>query len=125
MLQLLTLCFVLLLCSYIVPELNNDSQPRPDWCSFIDRVSRCQKAIGTDKTVPLIAVGPISLVFLSKGNFNRSEMITRLVPAYTALLAQLKDLNGGVKEVQVSYILVTCIVMDVLAFFFYDGCVAF
>lgn len=94
-------------CSYIVPELHDGSVPQPDWTVLLDRVRRCQDGIGKDKTVPLVAIGPISFVYLAKGNFNASDMVRRLIPAYISLLTQLKSL-GGVPEVQVREYLFSC-----------------
>jgi hypothetical protein len=84
---------------YIVPELGYTSTPKPDWEPLLDRARRCQAAIGVERAVPLLAVGPLSFVHLAKGEFDRSEMIARLIPAYVDFLEQLGKL--GVPEVQV------------------------
>lgn len=43
--------------------------------------------------------GPLTLVSLSRGSFDRSALIARLVPAYVDAIKQLAQL--GVPEVQV------------------------
>lgn len=82
----------------IVPELNADSVPVPDWGPLLDRVRRGQAVVGAAKAVPLL-VGPLTFVALSHGEFNASEMTQRLVPAYVEALNELAKL--GVPEVQV------------------------
>ncbi|KAL4539572.1 hypothetical protein Ndes2437B_g02062 [Nannochloris sp. 'desiccata'] len=82
----------------IVPELNADSVPVPDWGPLLDRVRRGQAVVGAAKAVPLL-VGPLTFVALSHGEFNASEMTQRLVPAYVEALNELAKL--GVPEVQI------------------------
>lgn len=48
---------------------------------------------------PVMIAGPNTIVGLSRGTFDRSAMVARLVPAYVAALQALKEL--GVPEVQV------------------------
>jgi Cobalamin-independent synthase, N-terminal domain len=86
----------------IVPELNADSTPNPDWSPLLDRVRRGQAVVGAAKAVPLL-VGPLTFVALSRGEFNASEMTKRLIPAYVKALNELATL--GVPEVQVSLLL--------------------
>ena len=83
----------------IVPELNSTSTPIPNWTPLFDRVRRGQAVVGAAKAVPLL-VGPLTFVALSRGDFNASEMVQRLVPAYVEALHELTKL--GVPEVQVS-----------------------
>lgn len=83
----------------IVPELNSTSTPIPYWTPLLDRVRRGQAVVGRAKAVPLL-VGPLTFVALSRGDFNASEMVQRLVPAYVEALHELAKL--GVPEVQVS-----------------------
>lgn len=82
----------------IVPELDADSTPDPDWSPLLDRVIRGQAVVGAAKAVPLL-VGPLTFVALSHGEFNASEITKRLVPAYVEVLNELAKL--GVPEVQV------------------------
>lgn len=83
---------------YLAPELTDDSAPSPNWEPLLDRVRRGQAAIGADHAVPIL-VGPVTLVALSRGLFDRDAMVARLVPAYVDVLKKLKEL--GVPEVQV------------------------
>ncbi len=83
---------------YLVPELSANSAPAPDWSYLLDRARRGQAAVGAARAVPMV-VGPVSVVALARGEFDRAAMVTRLAPAYADLLAQLAEL--GVPEVQV------------------------
>jgi len=82
---------------YLVPELTADSTPQPDWAPFLDAVRRGQVTVGKDKACPLM-IGPVSFTVLSRGDFDRSVMIQRLLPAYQSVLSELAKL--GVPEVQ-------------------------
>ncbi|PSC76117.1 5-methyltetrahydropteroyltriglutamate-homoc ysteine s-methyltransferase isoform A [Micractinium conductrix] len=81
----------------IVPELCHDTAPCADWSPLLDRVRRGQDAVGVASAVPIV-VGPCTLVGLARGEFDRSEMVARLAPAYAQLLRDLAAL--GVPEVQ-------------------------
>nr|BAU71146.1 METE; cobalamin-independent methionine synthase [Parachlorella kessleri] len=82
---------------YLVPELTPESGPTsPDWSLLLDRVARGQAVVGVEKAVPIL-LGPNTLVGLAKGDFARSEVVARLVPAYRQLLETLKGL--GVPEI--------------------------
>jgi len=84
---------------YLCPEFSNSTFPTgSNWDTYIERTTRAQNLIGRSKAVPMI-IGPLTLVSLANGDFNRSEMIRRLVPCYSELLAQLHQLQ--VPEVQV------------------------
>lgn len=84
---------------YLCPELSNETFPTGcNWSTYTERTTRAQNIIGRAKAVPMV-IGPLTLVSLAKGDFNRSEMINRLVPCYIELLVQLQQLQ--VPEVQV------------------------
>ncbi|EFN57923.1 hypothetical protein CHLNCDRAFT_141995 [Chlorella variabilis] len=83
---------------HIVPELDEQSEPRPDWSLLLDRVKRGQEAVGRERAVPMV-VGPSTLLGLARGSFDRSSLLARLAPAYAQLLRQLAEL--GVPEVQI------------------------
>jgi len=82
----------------LTPELSADSRPNPNWQPLLDRVRRGQAAVGKSCAVPIL-VGPLTLTALSRGQFDRDEMVSRLVPAYVQVLESLREL--GVPEVQV------------------------
>lgn len=84
---------------HLCPELTADSTPSADWSQLLDRVRRGQSTIGKEKAVPLL-LGPLTIVALSRGDFDRSTMVGRLLPAYKTALEELEKL--GVPEVQVS-----------------------
>lgn len=71
---------------------------KADWSQLLDKVARGQSVVGKDKAVPML-VGPCTLVSVSRGSFNRSAFIAKLLPAYAQALAQLKAM--GVPEVQI------------------------
>lgn len=83
---------------FLIPELSQDSKPSPDWTPLLERVQRGQAIVGAAKAVPVL-VGPLTLVAIAKGDFDKSEMTQRLVPAYVEALQALLAL--GVPEVQV------------------------
>lgn len=84
---------------YLCPEFTNNTLPTgSNWDTYIERTIRAQSLIGRSKAVPMI-IGPLTLVSLANGDFDRSEMIRRLVPCYNELLVQLHQLQ--VPEVQV------------------------
>ena len=82
---------------YLVPELTADSTPQPNWAPFLDAVRRGQSTVGKDKACPML-IGPVTFTVLSRGDFDRSTVIQRLLPAYQSVLAELAKL--GVPEVQ-------------------------
>ncbi|GAB5034800.1 5-methyltetrahydropteroyltriglutamate--homocysteine methyltransferase [Nannochloropsis oceanica] len=82
---------------YLVPELTADSAPQPNWAPFLDAVRRGQATVGKDKACPML-IGPVTFTVLSRGDFDRSTVIQRLLPAYQSVLVELAKL--GVPEVQ-------------------------
>lgn len=82
----------------LCPELHSGSRPLADWSPLLDRVKRGQAIVGAQKAVPMV-VGPLTLVSLAKGDFDRAEMVAALIPAYINLLEELRAVN--VPEVQV------------------------
>ncbi|KAK9829533.1 hypothetical protein WJX72_006351 [[Myrmecia] bisecta] len=82
---------------FMVPELDDTITPKPDFSNFLDKVKRGQAAVGQASAVPMI-VGPNTLVGLATGKADRKAAVQRLLPAYVALLKELKAL--GVPEVQ-------------------------
>lgn len=85
---------------YLKPELCEDSRPHPDFSGLLAKVKRGQVAVGKEHAVPII-LGPNTLVGLSTvlDDTDRSELVSRLIPAYVDVLKQMKEL--GVPEVQV------------------------
>ncbi|DBB12610.1 TPA: hypothetical protein ACH3X3_005396 [Trebouxia sp. C0006] len=84
---------------YMVPEFSESSQPKPDFESYLNKVKRGQEIIGKESAIPII-IGPNTLVGLSKKEgVSRSDMVKRLLPAYSQVLKELKSL--GVPEVQI------------------------
>lgn len=84
---------------YMVPELDQKSQPKPDFSSYLNKVKRGQDAIGKESAIPII-IGPNTLVGLAKKEgITRTELVKRLLPAYSQVLKELKSL--GVPEVQI------------------------
>jgi len=85
---------------YIVPEFTSDQQFR----LFSDRIfgefNSARRVIG--KTPKPVIVGPVTYLLLGKEkeqNFNRIDLIKRLVPVYIELLNKLK--NCGAEWIQI------------------------
>ena len=57
--------------------------------------------LGAVPPPPITPAGPLTLVKLSRGDFQRSEMVSSLIPAYCQALQALRAL--GVPEVQVRH----------------------
>lgn len=83
---------------FMVPELDDASEPNSEFTLFLDKVRRGQETVGKEKAVPIV-IGPVTFVHLATCKTNASEMISKLVPAYKQLLDELKGL--GVPEVQI------------------------
>ncbi|CAD7697891.1 unnamed protein product [Ostreobium quekettii] len=82
---------------FMVPELDDASEPKPDFSLLLEKVKRGQEVVGSDCAVPIV-IGPVSFVHLANCKADASSMICKLVPAYKQLLSELKGL--GVPEVQ-------------------------
>ncbi|GJQ14670.1 hypothetical protein GpartN1_g6461.t1 [Galdieria partita] len=83
---------------YLVPELNANSKPSPNFEEFLGEISRAQQQIGKERAVPIV-FGPVTYARLARcEGVSVDEMISRLVPAYASLLNSLKSLQ--VPEVQ-------------------------
>lgn len=83
---------------YMVPELTDESQPSPNFASFFSKVADGQECVGKERAVPIV-LGPVTLVQLAKSKTSAPAMVTKLVPVYKQLLADLKA--QGVPEVQI------------------------
>lgn len=83
---------------YLVPELSDDSAPKPDWTPLVEKVKRGQAAVGVAAAVPIL-IGPNTFAHLATGSFDQSAIVKKLVPHYVDALKQLAAL--GVPEVQV------------------------
>ncbi|KAK4527654.1 hypothetical protein GAYE_SCF42G5579 [Galdieria yellowstonensis] len=83
---------------YLVPELNAQSKPAPNFEEFLNEISLAQKQVGKERAVPIV-FGPVTYARLARcEGVSVDEMISRLVPAYVSLLNSLKSLQ--VPEVQ-------------------------
>ncbi|KAK9846062.1 hypothetical protein WJX84_008883 [Apatococcus fuscideae] len=81
---------------YLVPELDELSEPKPNFDWFLAKVEAGIKTVG-EAAVPIL-VGPNTLIGLGKGKADKAALVKKLVPHYKTLLEKLKGL--GVKEVQ-------------------------
>ena len=84
---------------YLVPELTADQQFTLSSQRLFDEVREAQ-ALG--HAVKAVIIGPLTYLWLSKshgGDFERLDLIERLLPVYAQVLQQLADL--GVTWVQV------------------------
>ncbi|OEE87498.1 5-methyltetrahydropteroyltriglutamate--homocysteine S-methyltransferase [Enterovibrio norvegicus FF-162] len=84
---------------YIVPEFTKDDEFALSWNQLFDEVSEAQKS--GYKVKPAI-LGPISYLFLGKekeADFNRLELLPRLLSVYQQILNKLK--SQGVEWVQI------------------------
>nr|AAD00267.1 cobalamin independent methionine synthase [Chlamydomonas moewusii] len=68
----------------LVPELELDFTPEPDFSLLIDRVEAGQKLLGKEAAVPLV-VGPLTLVLLARlaPGLSPSAALHRILPAYS------------------------------------------
>jgi 5-methyltetrahydropteroyltriglutamate--homocysteine methyltransferase len=80
---------------YLVPEISSETLPA-DFNDFLERVRRAQKILGK-RAIPIV-LGPCTLLRLSRLEVPVSEVLAKLLPLYTQLLTELKNL--GVEEVQ-------------------------
>lgn len=84
---------------YIVPEFNRQTQFHIAATQLFDEIAEAQ-ALGIAPKVVLI--GPLTYLFLGKeteANFNRLELLPRLLPVYREILARIASL--GVQWVQI------------------------
>lgn len=83
---------------YLVPELDQNTTPNPDFDDFLDMVDFAQQTIGKHKVVPVL-LGPVSYVHIANlTGIKPLDMLNKLLPLYLDLLATLKA--RGVSEVQ-------------------------
>lgn len=82
---------------YLVPEFTADQTFE---LSFTQLIDEAKEAIAAGYQVKPVLLGPITYLWLGKaqGDFDRLTLLTRLLPAYQALLAEFKAL--GVEWVQ-------------------------
>ncbi|GLC44440.1 5-methyltetrahydropteroyltriglutamate--homocysteine methyltransferase [Pleodorina starrii] len=84
---------------YLVPELDADLAPAPDFAPLLDKLRRGQEALGSRQAAVPIVIGPVTFVCLAKGcPLPVGEAVGRLLPAYCQLLRLLGA--GGATEVQ-------------------------
>ncbi|MFS8905361.1 5-methyltetrahydropteroyltriglutamate--homocysteine S-methyltransferase [Synechococcus sp. O70.2] len=81
---------------YLVPEIDEDTQPKADFSSFLEVVNQAQSLLG-QRAVPII-LSPVTLLCLSRLKGSLQEHLHRLLPLYAELLRQLAA--RGVTEVQ-------------------------
>jgi hypothetical protein len=77
-----------------VPELEEGWSPSPDFTHVLDKLARCQAAVGVDAAVPSI-IGPVTFAALARQPgvaqpLSIMESVQRLLPAYTSLLQNLR-----------------------------------
>ncbi len=95
---------------YLVPEIAADSKPQATFADFLATVQRSQAILG-DRAVPII-LSPVTLLKLSRLDGDLVVHLSKLLPLYSELLAQLKALE--ISEVQVHEpILVTSSAADI------------
>ncbi|KAG2448374.1 hypothetical protein HYH02_006956 [Chlamydomonas schloesseri] len=89
---------------YLVPELGPEvlapgkSSLQPDFSGPLEKLARGQAVVGREHAVPIL-IGPVTFVSLSRGcELPLGEAVSRLLPAYCALLQQLAA--AGAPEVQ-------------------------
>jgi 5-methyltetrahydropteroyltriglutamate--homocysteine methyltransferase len=81
---------------YLVPEIEAGVEPSLAAESYLATIQRAKLALG-DRAVPIV-LGPITLLALSRIDGEPESTLSRLLPLYVQLLAELKVL--GVVEVQ-------------------------
>ncbi len=81
---------------YLVPEVDANLQPEPDFADFLDSVRRAREVLG-ERAVPIV-LGPVTLLRLSRLETGLEEVLEGLLPLYDELLRRLQEL--GVPEVQ-------------------------
>ncbi|MFS8868502.1 5-methyltetrahydropteroyltriglutamate--homocysteine S-methyltransferase [Synechococcus sp. H65.1] len=81
---------------YLVPEIDEDTQPEANFSSFLAVVNQAQSILG-QRAVPII-LSPVTLLCLSRLKGSLQEHLQRLLPLYAELLRQLAA--GGITEVQ-------------------------
>jgi len=81
---------------YLVPEIDEDTQPEANFFSFLAVVNQAQSILG-QRAVPII-LSPVTLLCLSRLKGSLQEHLQRLLPLYAELLRQLAA--GGITEVQ-------------------------
>lgn len=82
---------------YLVPEIEADAVPRPDFADFLETVKRARSVLG-DRAIPVV-FSPITLLGLSRRSGELEADLEKLLPLYVDLLNQLKAL--GIAEVQI------------------------
>eukprot|EP00877_Chromochloris_zofingiensis_P007127 jgi/Chrzof1/2668/Cz11g24160.t1 len=83
---------------FLVPELEADFSPKPNFDHLLTKVQRGQKLLGKDTAIPIV-MGPITLILLAKSKVPAEQALERVLPVYVELLTQIKAL--GVPEVQI------------------------
>jgi 5-methyltetrahydropteroyltriglutamate--homocysteine methyltransferase len=81
---------------YLVPEVEAEVRPEPDFDAFLERMGRARELLG-DAAVPIV-LGPVTLLRLSRLGGTFGAALDRLLPLYVHLLSALDAL--GVAEVQ-------------------------
>ncbi|KAI0563769.1 5-methyltetrahydropteroyltriglutamate--homocysteine methyltransferase [Gracilaria domingensis] len=84
---------------YLVPELNADICPSPNFDQYLRQIEFAQKEIGVDHVVPVV-LGPVTYVHIARlSDIEPAQMLEKLLPLYVELLNLLKA--RGVAEVQI------------------------
>ncbi|KXZ56801.1 METE protein [Gonium pectorale] len=83
---------------FLVPELDANFSPEPNYEWLVDKVAKGQAVLGAASAIPIV-MGPVTFVCLAKGcPVPTDEAVRRLLPAYTELLRRLAGMR--VPEVQ-------------------------
>ncbi|AJD90290.1 5-methyltetrahydropteroyltriglutamate--homocysteine methyltransferase [Jeotgalibacillus malaysiensis] len=72
---------------YIVPELNEESKPQLQHNHLLEWYLEAKEELGID-TKPVL-IGPVTLLKLSKGQFDQQKLLDRLLVEYGKLLNEL------------------------------------
>ncbi|MFS8892281.1 5-methyltetrahydropteroyltriglutamate--homocysteine S-methyltransferase, partial [Synechococcus sp. R55.2] len=82
---------------YLVPEIEPEADPSPNFGDFLERVRRAQGILG-ERTSPVV-LSPVTLLCLSQRSGDLRADLEKLLPLYRDLLQELKQL--GIPEVQI------------------------
>jgi len=81
---------------YLVPEIEPDMEPAPDFSDFLELLRQAQTSLG-DRAVPIV-IGPLTFAYLSRTALDLDHVSSLLLPAYRDLLGALSTVR--VPEVQ-------------------------
>lgn len=84
---------------YLVPEIDAKTQIKPDFSKYLKQIGSAQNVLGKGRVSPIV-LGPVTFTRISKlSGVSDMDVLTKLLPAYSHLLQDLKLLD--VPEVQV------------------------